>query len=99
MLRACCRKVATVWYLVATSTLTGSRRHARCSFCTFDVIVALYSCVQRSRGMTCTQTGRQRQDYKDLRGNTKCTRLQNLIQLLLKIQRQNAVRLVEHKML
>ena len=41
-------------YLEATSTLAGSRRHARCSLATLLVIVALNSCVRRS----CTGGGR-----------------------------------------
>lgn len=42
------RRVATVVFLAATSTLTGLRRQARCSFATLLVIVAEKSCVRRS---------------------------------------------------
>ena len=39
-------------YFALTSTLTGSRRHARCNFATLFVIVALNNCVRRSLGIT-----------------------------------------------
>jgi hypothetical protein len=48
MKRYCCRKVSTVEYFWATSTLTGSIKQARCSLATLLVIVALKSCVLRS---------------------------------------------------
>ena len=48
MKRYCWRRVSTVEYLVATSTLTGSDRQARCSLATLVVMVALKSCVLRS---------------------------------------------------
>lgn len=51
----CCRSVSTVLYFVATSTFTGLTRHARCSLATLVVIVALNSCVRRSRGISCAQ--------------------------------------------
>lgn len=50
--RYCCLRVSTVWYLEATSTLTGSTRHARCNFATFEVIVAENNWVRLSLGMT-----------------------------------------------
>ena len=46
--RYCWRRVSTVEYLAATSTLTGSVRQARCSFWTLLVMVALNSWVVRS---------------------------------------------------
>jgi hypothetical protein len=45
--------VSTVEYFVAASTRTGLMSDARCSFATFDVIVALYRYVVRSRGRCC----------------------------------------------
>ena len=44
----CWRSVETVWYLASASTLTGSRRQARCSLATLLVMVAENSCVLRS---------------------------------------------------
>ena len=46
--RYCWRRVSTVEYLAATSTLTGSVRQARCNFWTLLVMVALNSWVVRS---------------------------------------------------
>ena len=99
MRRACCRKVETVWYFDAISTLTGLRRQARCNFCTFEVIVALYSCVLRSRGITCTLTRAVSNPGASGRRPQVGPHLQNLIQLLLEIQGQDAVRLIQHQML
>lgn len=48
MKRYCWRRVDTVLYFWSTSTLAGSRRQARCSFCTLLVMVAEKSCVRRS---------------------------------------------------
>ena len=95
----CWRSVDTVWYLASASTLTGSRKHARCSLATLLVMVAENSCVLRS----CTRGQAGPRGCGDRPAAASAAHLgddfQDLVNLLLKVHVQQPVRLVQHQVL
>ena len=66
-----------------------------------DVMVALKSCVRRSTGMTCAcVSGRKRKEARArLRSAAWQPHLQDLVDVLFKVEAEDAVRFVENKVL